>query len=114
MSLVFLGFSRMVPKRANRKFPTVETYNKTFYNKSVYEYTANLCANALGQYIFGAISDISHNEINRWYSKLRDYYYPLMKSMRNSILEKIGNFSEFWSVRIFQHLDYEFLNTIRM
>lgn len=65
------------------------TDNKTFYNKSVYEYTANLCANALGQYIFGAISDISHNEINRWYSKQRDYYYPLMKSMRNSILEKI-------------------------
>ena len=65
------------------------TDNKTFYNKSVNEYTSNLCANALGQYIFGALADISYDEINLWYLKQRNYYLPLMNSIRDSIIEKI-------------------------
>ncbi len=65
------------------------TDNKTFYNKSVYEYTANLCANAIGQYVFGALAEISHNDIRLWYSKQRNYYLPLMNSIRDSIIKKI-------------------------
>jgi len=65
------------------------TDNNLFYTKSVYEYTANLCANSLGQYIFGALADISHEEISLWYSKQREYYLPLMNSMRDSFIKKI-------------------------
>ena len=65
------------------------TDSNEFYTKSVNEYTSNLCANVIGQYIFGALAELPYDEMDRWYSKQRDYYLPLMKSIRDSIIEKI-------------------------
>ena len=65
------------------------TDNMEFYKKAVYEYTANLCANSLGQYIFGALSKLSHNEMGTWYAKQRKYYFPLMNSFRISLIKEI-------------------------
>ena len=61
------------------------TDNKDFYEKSLAEYTANLCANAIGQYAFGALAHVSHKKLNEWYRKQREYYKPMMFSLRTNI-----------------------------
>ena len=43
------------------------TDNIVLHKKSVSEYTANLCANVIGQYIFGAVANLSNQEIVDWY-----------------------------------------------
>jgi hypothetical protein len=48
------------------------------YEKSVAEYTANLSANTLGQYIFGALAHESHAELHNWYEQQRDYYRKMI------------------------------------
>jgi aspartate aminotransferase len=55
------------------------TDNRVFNNKGVAEYTANLCPNVIGQYIFGALAHISHDKLNNWYRDMRKYYQRLMK-----------------------------------
>lgn len=52
----------------------VVTDNKEYNNRSIAEYTANLCANAIGQYIFGAIAHESQESILAWCKKQREYY----------------------------------------
>jgi len=54
------------------------TDNEEFHTKSVAEYTANLCANVIGQYIFGALAHESKEQIDGWCSGLREYYKKLM------------------------------------
>ncbi|HBM15836.1 MAG TPA: aminotransferase class I/II [Lentisphaeria bacterium] len=63
------------------------TDNKEFYDKALAEYTTNLCANAIGQYIFGAIAHESHEDLNKWYQQLRDYYKPLFSEVRKVLIE---------------------------
>ena len=50
------------------------TDNKIMYQKVRSEYTANLCANVIGQYVFGAVAQMSAVEIIDWYSRQRAYY----------------------------------------
>lgn len=50
------------------------TDNPEFNNRSVAEYTANLCANVIGQYIFGALAHESKEQIAEWCKGLREYY----------------------------------------
>ena len=50
------------------------TDSPDFNNRAVAEYTANLCANAIGQYIFGALAHESKDQIEDWAKKMRDYY----------------------------------------
>ncbi len=50
------------------------TDNAEFHERSVAEYTANLCANVIGQYIFGAIAHESKENILNWFKKQKDYY----------------------------------------
>ena len=50
------------------------TDNEIMYKKARSEYTANLCANVIGQYVFGAVAKMSSNEIIDWYSIQRAYY----------------------------------------
>jgi aspartate aminotransferase len=52
----------------------VITDNAEFNNRSVAEYTANLCANVIGQYIFGALAHESKEQIAAWVKQLREYY----------------------------------------
>ncbi|CCJ34636.1 pyridoxal phosphate-dependent aminotransferase [Caloramator australicus] len=50
------------------------TDNYEFHNRAVAEYTANLCANVIGQYIFGALAHESKEQILGWCKSVRDYY----------------------------------------
>jgi aspartate aminotransferase len=50
------------------------TDNAEFNNRSVAEYTANLCANVIGQYIFGALAHESKEQIAAWCNGIREYY----------------------------------------
>jgi len=54
------------------------TDNEKFYEQSVAENTANLCPNAIGQYIFGALAHLSIKEIQEWFEKQRNYYKHIM------------------------------------
>ena len=65
------------------------TDNHILHNKVISEYTANLCANVIGQYIFGSISTLSKNEIRNWYQDQRTYYYSMMKELRERLLINI-------------------------
>ena len=65
------------------------TDNHILHNKVISEYTANLCANVIGQYIFGSISTLSKNEIRNWYQNQRTYYYSMMKELRERLLINI-------------------------
>jgi len=63
--------------------------NAEFVQKAQAEYTANLCANALGQYIFGALAYESHEELQKWYDNQRTYYKSMMINIRNALLQKL-------------------------
>lgn len=52
----------------------VITDSPEFNNRSVAEYTANLCANVIGQYVFGALAHESKEQIAKWAQDLREYY----------------------------------------
>lgn len=63
------------------------TDNKSFHKKAVAEYTANLCSNAIGQYIFGAMANESKEEISKWCKGLREYYQKMMVSVYTQLKE---------------------------
>lgn len=65
----------------------VITDNKEFHTRSVAEYTANLCANAIGQYIFGALAHESKESILGWCKQQRDYYRDLIVKVYNGLKE---------------------------
>lgn len=65
----------------------VITDNKEFHTRSVAEYTANLCANAIGQYIFGALAHESKESILGWCKQQRDYYRDLIVKVYNRLKE---------------------------
>jgi aspartate aminotransferase len=50
------------------------TDNADYSNRSIAEYTANLCANVIGQYIFGALAHQTKEELQAWTKSLREYY----------------------------------------
>ena len=57
------------------------TDNAELHASAVAELTANLCANALGQYIFGALATIEHTELQQWYASQRRYYAPILETL---------------------------------
>jgi len=65
----------------------VITDNKEFHTRCVAEYTANLCANAIGQYIFGALAHESKESILGWCKQQRDYYRDLIVKVYNRFKE---------------------------
>ena len=67
------------------------TDSEVFHQKVVSEYTANLCANAIGQYIFSSILKLSKQELRKWYKDQRIYYYRLMIELRKGLIDKIPN-----------------------
>jgi aspartate aminotransferase len=54
------------------------TDNEEFHQKAVAENTANLCPNAIGQYIFGALAHESEQDLRAWYGRQREYYRELL------------------------------------
>lgn len=64
------------------------TDSAEFSNRSVAEYTANLCANAIGQYIFGGLANQSKEEILGWCSEIRSYYKEQIMMVYNGLKEQ--------------------------
>lgn len=63
------------------------TDNETFHAKSVAESTANLCAPMLDQYIFGSLAHESHENLQVWYKKQREYYKPMLVTFTEQMKE---------------------------
>jgi len=61
------------------------TDNKEFHEKAVAEATADLCANIIGQYIFGALAEESHADLQKWYVQQREYYKKLMTTVSKEL-----------------------------
>ncbi|MFZ5969943.1 MAG: pyridoxal phosphate-dependent aminotransferase [Bacillota bacterium] len=64
------------------------TDNAEFNNRSVAEYTANLCANVIGQYIFGALAHESKEQIAEWCKNIREYYREQIVNVYNGLKEQ--------------------------
>ncbi|NNF08329.1 MAG: pyridoxal phosphate-dependent aminotransferase, partial [Candidatus Eisenbacteria bacterium] len=67
----------------------IVTDHPEFHQRSVAEYTANLCPNALGQHIFGALAHENHADLRAWYEKQRGYYAGMMQSFTQSMHEEL-------------------------
>ncbi len=63
----------------------VITDSPEFNNRCTAEYTANLCANAIGQYIFGALAHESKEQIANWCKNLREYYADTIKKVSKGL-----------------------------
>ncbi len=61
------------------------TDNLEFHKKCVAESTADLCASAIGQYIFAALAHESHPDLRAWYKKQRDYYFDMLQPVTDGI-----------------------------
>jgi len=57
------------------------TDRNDFHEKCVAECTADLCSNAIGQYIFGALAHESHKNLKEWYESQRQYYSRMLLSL---------------------------------
>lgn len=64
------------------------TDNDEFNNRSIAEYTANLCANAIGQYVFGALANESKASILGWCEDIRNYYKEQILKVYNGLKEQ--------------------------
>jgi aspartate aminotransferase len=63
----------------------VITDSAEFNDRSVAEYTANLCANVIGQYIFGALAHESKEQIAEWTKHIREYYKEQIVMVYNGL-----------------------------
>lgn len=60
------------------------TDNALYFEKCEAEYTANLCANTLGQYIFGALAHEPVERLQAWYESQRNYYRHMMFDLHSA------------------------------
>ena len=65
------------------------TDNKIMHQKVRSEYTANLCANVIGQYVFGAVAQMSRDQIIDWYSNQRAYYSRTIKKLIKGLKDEL-------------------------
>ncbi|MCF2140257.1 MAG: aminotransferase class I/II-fold pyridoxal phosphate-dependent enzyme [Candidatus Lokiarchaeota archaeon] len=65
----------------------IVTDNEEFHQKCVFEQTANLCAPVLAQYVFGALAHESHEQLNQWFKKQRNYYKSIGKTLKEEFSE---------------------------
>lgn len=57
------------------------TDSSALHTRAVAELTANLCSNALGQRVFGALAHLGHDELHAWYAEQRAYYAPMLTTL---------------------------------
>lgn len=67
----------------------IVTDNEVLQQKLLAEHTVTLCANSLGQYIFGALADETHEALNEWYAKQRSYYKEMMFKLTKDFKEEL-------------------------
>jgi aspartate aminotransferase len=65
------------------------TDNEEFHRRAVAENTANLCANAIGQYIFGALAHEGRAELSAWYERQREYYRGLLARITGELSRQL-------------------------
>lgn len=65
------------------------TDNKDFHTQSVAENTANLCANVIGQYIFGSLLQESKEKLQTWFEQQRIYYRQIAKNLAASLKKEL-------------------------
>lgn len=65
------------------------TDNEKFFTQSVAENTANLCPNAIGQYIFGALAHETPEDLDRWFDSQRAYYKSIMTQVTDGLKERL-------------------------
>jgi len=54
------------------------TDNAEMHARAVAENTAGLCSNSIGQWIFGALAQESHQELQQWFARQREYYRAML------------------------------------
>ncbi len=59
----------------------IVTDNGDFHQQAVAENTANLCANVLGQYIFGALLHETKEQLQSWFKHQRAYYQQMANTV---------------------------------
>lgn len=64
------------------------TDNEKFHEQFLYAYTPNLCANAPGQYIVGALAELKPEDVRKWLEEQRNYYRPILAGLRESFLKE--------------------------
>jgi aspartate aminotransferase len=67
----------------------VVTDNAEFHQQAVAEYTANLCASAIGQWIFAALAHESHDDLRAWYGRQREYYRKMLFSFTSDMKKRL-------------------------
>lgn len=65
------------------------TDNPEFHSKAVAEYTANLCANVIGQHIFGALAHESIDALTQWYDRQRNHYRRMMRDTVSGLQARV-------------------------
>ncbi len=63
----------------------IVTDNGDFHQQAVAENTANLCANVLGQYIFGALLHETKEQLQGWFKHQRAYYQKMANSVASEL-----------------------------
>lgn len=67
----------------------IVTDNRDFHQQAVAENTANLCANVIGQYIFGALLHESKQKLATWFEQQRAYYKKMSEMVTRGLKEKV-------------------------
>ncbi|MHC4391477.1 MAG: aminotransferase class I/II-fold pyridoxal phosphate-dependent enzyme [Planctomycetota bacterium] len=65
------------------------TDNEALHRRAVFEYTANLCSNVVGQYVFGALAHVPKGELATWFSEQRAYYQRVMDRVARGLREEL-------------------------
>ncbi len=65
------------------------TDSRQFHEKAVAENTANLCPNAIGQYIFGSLAHENRHDLREWYKRQRDYYKKVISTVNEELKKRL-------------------------
>ncbi|EKE29021.1 MAG: Aminotransferase class I and II [uncultured bacterium (gcode 4)] len=65
------------------------TDNKQFHEQVVAEYTANLCANSIWQYIFGSLAHEKTEDLQNWYKQQKSYYSWIMNAFYEDLKKEL-------------------------
>jgi aspartate aminotransferase len=65
------------------------TDSAAMHRACVAEYTANLCANTLGQHIFGALAEVPADELRAWFAQQRAYYGTMLREFATKMAQAL-------------------------
>jgi aspartate aminotransferase len=67
----------------------IVTDSQEFIRRSISENTSNLCANAIGQYVFGALARAKKDDLDAWYEEQRSHYAEIAHALENGFKEHL-------------------------